>query len=110
MQLLFAYGTLQLEQVQLDSFGRKLEGSHDRLPGFRLDTLEIHDKDVLGSSGLSIHPIAVESGDPQDIIEGMVFELSEEELAQADAYEVEDYKRRKATLHSGRSAWVYVSG
>ena len=33
-QLLFSYGTLQLEAVQLATFGRKLAGTADGLPGF----------------------------------------------------------------------------
>jgi hypothetical protein len=37
-----------------------------------------------------------------------VFELSVDELARADAYEVEDYMRIEALLASGRRAFVYV--
>ena len=36
MELLFTYGTLQLEEVQLQTFGRKLEGKPDALVGYRL--------------------------------------------------------------------------
>ena len=32
--LLFSYGTLQLDSVQLASFGRLLEGEADALPGW----------------------------------------------------------------------------
>src|SRR5689334_5312839 len=35
-ELLFAYGTLQQEAVQLATFGRRLEGVEDALPGYRL--------------------------------------------------------------------------
>ncbi len=35
---LFSYGTLQSESVQLETFGRKLEGEPDTLPGYRLVT------------------------------------------------------------------------
>lgn len=34
MEKLFSYGTLQLEQVQLDTFGRLLEGQADTLQGY----------------------------------------------------------------------------
>jgi hypothetical protein len=34
IQVLFSYGTLQLEAVQLATFGRKLNGAADGLPGF----------------------------------------------------------------------------
>jgi hypothetical protein len=37
-----------------------------------------------------------------------VFEITEIELANADKYEVADYKRVAAPLASGKTAWVYV--
>ena len=40
----------------------------------------------------------------------MVFELTDTELVLTDAYEHDaEYVRVKATLASGRRAWVYVS-
>lgn len=109
MEFLFSYGTLQLEQVQLDNFGRNLNGSADRLAGYWLDKVEITDEDVLESSGIPIHPIARESEDPEEFIDGMVFELTEEEILRADGYEAEDYKRIEVILASGRKSWVYVA-
>jgi gamma-glutamylcyclotransferase (GGCT)/AIG2-like uncharacterized protein YtfP len=108
-QLLFSYGTLQLESVQMDNFGRRLGGTKDRLNGYRLDAVEIKDEDVLKSSGLVSHPIARVSDNPGDYIEGTVYELSEQELLDADRYEVEDYKRIEVELASGLKSWVYVS-
>lgn len=35
-ELLFAYGTLQLEAVQMSTFGRRLNGTSDALQGFEL--------------------------------------------------------------------------
>ena len=43
-----------------------------------------------------------------DSVAGMVFQISEDELAAADRYEVADYKRVAVTLASGLTAWVYV--
>jgi hypothetical protein len=39
----------------------------------------------------------------------MVFEVSEEELIQADAYEVADYSRKKEQTKSGAEVWIYTS-
>jgi hypothetical protein len=39
---------------------------------------------------------------------GTAFEVTAEELQNADTYEVSDYKRISATLLSGVRAWVYV--
>lgn len=106
--LLFSYGTLQDKAVQLASFGRELAGQADRMPGYRQDWVEITDPDVLATSGKSHHPIVMPSNNADDSVDGMVFQISEEELAAADRYEVADYKRVAVELTSGLTAWVYV--
>ena len=109
MEYLFSYGTLQKEKVQLESFGRILKGAADSLLGYKLSAIEIKDEDVLAKSQQQYHPIAVVSADQTDRIEGLVFEISPEELKLADSYEVDDYKRVKVILASGQEAWVYVA-
>lgn len=105
---LFSYGTLQQENVQLATFGRLLKGAPDALVGFKQELVEITDPDVLAKSGKRFHPIVMRSGVDSDRIEGTVFEITVEELAAADRYEVDDYERIAVTLASGSGAWVYV--
>lgn len=105
---LFSYGTLQQENVQRETFGRLLAGAPDALIGFRQDLVEITDPDVLAKSGKRFHPIVTRTGEPSDRVAGTVFEITAEELAAADAYEVSDYERVSARLASGSTAWVYV--
>jgi gamma-glutamylcyclotransferase (GGCT)/AIG2-like uncharacterized protein YtfP len=105
---LFSYGSLQNEPVQLATFGRKLHGSADSLPKYRLELLAIGDPAVVALSGASHHPIVIATGDAADRVTGMVFEITPEELRHADDYEVADYRRIEATLASGSRAWVYV--
>lgn len=105
---LFSYGTLQLEAVQLKSFGRLLDGRADAMPGFKTDMIEILDPDVVKLSGERFHPVVSASVDPNDAVAGKVFFISAEELDAADRYEVSDYKRIEVTLQSGIRAWVYV--
>ena len=107
MVRLFSYGTLQRESVQMSSFGRLLIGAPDALPGWKRERVEITDPDVLAKSGMRFHPIIV-PGAASDEVTGMVFEITEDELASADRYEVSDYKRVAARLKSGTEAWVYV--
>ncbi|AIF48020.1 gamma-glutamylcyclotransferase family protein [Dyella japonica] len=107
-ELLFSYGTLQLERVQLESFGRLLEGEEDAMPGFRRTMVEITDPEVLRKSGERFHPIVAPSGDPADEVAGKVFQVTAAELAAADLYEVADYKRVAVRLKSGKQAWVYI--
>lgn len=107
-ELLFSYGTLQDAAVQLATFGRRLDGVPDALPGYRLEQLAIRDAQVVATSGATHHPIAMPSGDAADRVRGMVFRLTPQELAQADAYEVDDYRRTAVVLASGLRAWMYV--
>lgn len=106
-ELLFSYGTLQQEGVQLAQFGRRLTGHADALMGWRQEMVEITDPDVLAKSGKAYHPIVI-PGRKDDSVPGMVFEITPEELAAADSYEVDDYRRIAAPLQSGVTAWVYV--
>ena len=105
---LFSYGTLQLDSVQMATFGRLLDGQADVMPGFRIDQVEIIDPDVLKASGQRFHPVVSPSSNRADDVAGTVFTVTSDELLRADAYEVSDYKRIAVTLKSGLAAWVYV--
>ncbi|QDH25803.1 gamma-glutamylcyclotransferase [Neokomagataea tanensis] len=106
--LLFSYGTLQLEKVQMETFGRLLSGTKDAMLGYRTDLVEITDPAVLKASGQRFHPVVVPTGKNSDMVEGTVFVISAAELAAADSYEVSDYKRVEVLLQSGKAAWVYI--
>jgi gamma-glutamylcyclotransferase (GGCT)/AIG2-like uncharacterized protein YtfP len=107
-ELLFSYGTLQLESVQLATFGRRLDGSADALAGFELTSVAIEDEAVLAASGKAHHPIVRPTGRDSDLVQGVVFAITTDELQSADRYEVAAYRRTAVTLRSGRQAWVYV--
>ncbi|MBM7122018.1 gamma-glutamylcyclotransferase family protein [Dyella kyungheensis] len=107
-ELLFSYGTLQLERVQLASFGRVLEGEDDAMPGYRRTLIEITDPEVLRQSGEQFHPIVAPSDNPSDEVAGKVFRITAAELAAADRYEVADYQRVAVRLKSGKQAWIYI--
>ncbi|MEO8337769.1 MAG: gamma-glutamylcyclotransferase family protein [bacterium] len=107
--LLFSYGSLQLESVQLSTFRRRLAGWPDELVGFSLSKVEIRNPVVAAALGKTHHDNVVFSGDSNCRVSGMVFEIDDEELASVDAYEVADeYARTEASLASGLKAWVYV--
>lgn len=108
MPNLFSYGTLQKEQVQIETFGRILQGQKDILKGYKLKMLEIKDPEVLQKSKEKYHPILEFSGNPEDEVEGVLFEVTDEEILQADKYEVDDYKRVESVFKSGKSGFIYV--
>lgn len=105
---LFTYGTLQLEEVQLATFGRKLEGRRDVLIGYRLVTITIEDKDFVVKSGTAEHRNLTFTGNDSDLVEGSVFSVTKEELERSDSYEPQGYDRVLVQLESGTKAWIYL--
>ncbi|RKT01855.1 gamma-glutamylcyclotransferase family protein [Chryseobacterium defluvii] len=108
MPNLFSYGTLQKERVQMETFGRLLNGQKDILTGYQLIMLEITDPEVLRKSNQKYHPILEFSGNDKDEVEGVLFEVTDQEILQADEYEVDDYKRIEAVFKSGKTGFIYV--
>ena len=108
MVALFSYGTLRQRKVQLATFGREIPGAPDALYGYRLAPLTISNPNVVELSGKAVHNIAVATGNADDCVEGIVFELTQAELEAGDRYEADAYSRIEVTLHSGRSAWAYI--
>lgn len=108
MTLLFSYGTLQQEDVQLATFGRLLQGQADELPGAELAMLRIEDPYVVATSGKTHHPVVRFNGRPASRVSGTVFEITDAELARADQYEVAAYQRVAVVLASGKQAWMYA--
>lgn len=108
MPLLFSYGTLQQDNVQLSTFGRLLQGQPDQLVGFEQSLVIIDDPHVVATSGKTHHSIVKFNGRVDSRVSGTVFEITDADLANADRYEIAAYKRVTATLSSGKQAWVYV--
>ena len=109
MPLLFSYGTLQQEKVQLATFGRRLEGQRDELPRYELSSVKIEDPAVVATLGMTHHANVTFTGNQESRISGMAFEITDAELAMVDAYEAPfAYERVAVLLASGRSVWVYA--
>ena len=107
-ELLFSYGTLRQSEVQRDVFGRELDGRPAAIVGYDLDYVTITDPRVIAASGSERHPILKPTDRADAAIEGTVYAVSEDDLAAADDYEVDDYERVAVPLRSGDQAWVYV--
>jgi gamma-glutamylcyclotransferase (GGCT)/AIG2-like uncharacterized protein YtfP len=110
MPLLFSYGTLRQEEVQLLTFGRRLTGRQDALLGFEPSLVKIDDPQVVAATGKTHHANVTLNGNQESRVPGMVFEITDADLVRVDAYEASfSYTRVAAVLASGRQAWVYVS-
>ena len=103
---LFSYGTLQKDAVQIKLFGRLLKGAKDILKDYKLASIEIKDETFLAKGEEKFQQTLIPSKD--DLIEGTVFEISEDELILADKYEPDNYQRVKVVLQSGENAWIYL--
>jgi gamma-glutamylcyclotransferase (GGCT)/AIG2-like uncharacterized protein YtfP len=109
MPLIFSYGTLQEENVQLSTFGRRLNGQRDELLRFEPSLVMIEDPQVVAATGKTHHANVTFNGNDDSGVPGTVFEITDAELASVDEYEVAFlYKRVAAMLASGKQAWVYV--
>lgn len=107
---LFSYGTLQAEAVQLATFGRRLSGEPDALPGYCRARRAVQGPEAPAAGGADYYLDARFTGRDTDTVEGTLFRVTEDELTLADIYEeAADYKRIRVQLKSGTPAWVYVS-
>ena len=86
MENLFSYGTLQYRKVQIETFGRILNGTNDILIGYKLKELKIKNQDVINTSGKENHPIIYKTGNKSDFIKGVLFNVSKEEIILSDKY------------------------
>ena len=89
-QFLFACGDFQQAAVQERVFGRQLSGKPDALVGFRRE------------------PFVQPSDRANERVDGMVFKVTDADLAAADAHEPPNYRRSMARTASGVLAWVYL--
>ncbi|MGW6981653.1 GDSL-type esterase/lipase family protein [Streptomyces sp. NPDC054932] len=103
---LFSFGTLMDERVQTALFGRAVPTCPASLAGYTTRPLQITDPAVIAASGLDVHLILERRLGAS--VEGTVLRLTDRELAAADAYEVDDYTRRRVVLSSGESTWAYL--
>lgn len=109
MPLLFSYGSLQDEKVQLATFGRRLTGQPDQLSRFEQTSVPIEDLQLAAASGRTHNANIRFNGNAESRVAGTVLDITDTELASADEYEaIHSYERVATLLASGRLAWVYV--
>jgi hypothetical protein len=87
MPLIFSYGTLQEDKVQLSTFGRLVQGQRDELLGFEQSWVRIEDPHVVETGGKTHHANITFNGRDDSRVGGTVFEITDAELAAADQYE-----------------------
>jgi gamma-glutamylcyclotransferase (GGCT)/AIG2-like uncharacterized protein YtfP len=110
LENLFSYGTLQDESVQFATFGRRLSGEADVLARYREGHVPIRSGALTTPTKQQYHLNAEFTGRDSDSINGTVFQVTTDELQQADLYEATaNYKRIRVELKSGKHSWVYIA-
>jgi gamma-glutamylcyclotransferase (GGCT)/AIG2-like uncharacterized protein YtfP len=89
---LFVYGTLKDPEIQQHLVGRTIEGTPDRLSGYR-------------SHFLLNYPTALP--DANGWVHGLILTVTPQELNRFDEYEGTAYERVRVCLESGAEAWMY---
>ena len=109
MELIFAYGTLREDSIQMAVFNRSLEGISDQLAYYKSGFLDLDTQSyTTNGEGNHVYPVVISTNNQNDVVEGTVYKLSSGELKLADRYEGSGYKRIRETLKSGQTSWVYV--
>jgi len=109
MPLLFTYGTLQIGDIQLATFGRLVRGEPDEVVGCERQVITVEDPAVMAATGRAEHVNLRFNANPNARVAGTVLEVTDAEIAEADKYEkLAAYARREVKLASGRTAWAYV--
>jgi len=99
IEFLFTYGTLQDERLHHALFQKKMEGTADTLRGYRISEAKAN----------GVYAMVEHTGNEEDTVEGIVYNIAEEHLKGADEYEGDLYERISITLVSGKKAWVYIT-
>ena len=95
MPLVFSYGTLQDPLIQIELFGRQLQGVTANLQGFLKKENAVFKR----------YPSIVLSN--YDRVDGVIFEMTDQELKICDAYETNAYKRKLHDFENHKGVWVY---
>ena len=96
---LFVYGTLTTDEALKNVIGRDVLGIPARLDGYD------------GSKTITIenesYPVAEKNTECS--IQGLLVEITPEELEKLDAWETDAYRRKEVELTNGIKAWIYLN-
>jgi gamma-glutamylcyclotransferase (GGCT)/AIG2-like uncharacterized protein YtfP len=92
----FTYGSLLNNNNRLLVLGREVDGTKDILIGY----------EKIPHSKFYVYPTIKEN--KNSLVEGMVFDVSEEDMKNLDRYETHLYRRLEVILQSGVKALAYI--
>ena len=107
--LIFNYDASKSNDIRLHNNSNKHNGTKDTLSGYKLHDLNIGKLTSIEQNEVRNQSIAMKSTDHSNKIEGLVFEITGDELIQIDKSKVYDSKRVMETTDLGAEVWVYVA-
>ena len=97
--MLFVYGTLATGETRKNILDRDVPG----IPA----TLDGYDGSKMVTIDSEHYPAAEKNTECS--IQGLLIEVTSEELERLDAWETDAYKRKEVELTDGEKAWVYLN-
>ena len=96
---LFVYGTLAIGETLKNILDRDVPGIPATLDGYDGSKMVIIESESYPAAEKNI----------ECSIQGLLIEITSEELQKLDVYETDAYKRKEVELTSGKKAWVYLN-
>jgi gamma-glutamylcyclotransferase (GGCT)/AIG2-like uncharacterized protein YtfP len=96
---LFVYGTLAIGETLKNILDRDVPGTPATLDGYDGSKMVIIESESYPAAEKNI----------ECSIQGLLIEITSEELQKLDVYETDAYKRKEVELTSGKKAWVYLN-
>ena len=96
---LFVYGTLATGETLKNILDRDVHGIPATLDGYDGSKMVIIENESYLAAEKNI----------ECSIQGLLIEVSPEELEKLDVYETDAYKRKEVELTDGKKAWVYLN-
>ena len=96
---LFVYGTLAIGETLKNIIDRDVPGIPVRLDGYDGSKMVIIESESYPAAEKNI----------ECSIQGLLIEVTSEELEKLDIYETDAYKRKEVELTNGKKAWVYLN-
>ena len=97
--MLFVYGALTTGETRKDVLGRDVSGTPATLDGYDGSKMVTIENESYPAAEKNI----------ECSIQGLLIELTPEELEKLDVYETDAYKRKEVELTNGKKAWVYLN-
>ena len=97
--MLFVYGTLITDETRKDVLGRDVSGVPATLDGYDDSKTVTIEKES--------YPAAEKK--KKHSIQGLLIEVTPEELEKLDVWETDAYRRKEVGLTNGKKAWVYLN-